>query len=145
MIERMNAIMARDPAFGSNGFGRPKIYSDSETLANGILNALLSKPGSYPSIPNMGMDVARVVFVSYEDIDTESIKNDLIQQCSYFHEVVQNGSFDVIKREVVDDNGTLVPMILFVIPTIVKNIGRRLIIGIRKNGIGISYNFSWID
>ncbi len=137
--------MAKDPAFGLNGFGRPKIYSDSETLANGILNALLSKPGSYPSIPNMGMDVARMVFLPFEEIDTSAIKTDLIRQCSYFNEVVQSGEFDVLKKEITDDLGTKVPMILFVIPTVVKNVGKRLVIGIRKNGVGISYNFSWID
>lgn len=137
--------MAKDPAFGLNGFGRPKIYSDSETLANGILNALLSKPGSYPSIPNMGMNVAQMVFLPYEEIDTSAIKMDLIQQCSLFSEVIQNGKFDVTKTEVVDDLGKKVPMLVFTIPTIVKNVGKRLLIGIKKNGVGISYNFSWVN
>lgn len=137
--------MAKDPAFGLNGFGRPKIYSESETLANGILNALLSKPGSYPSLPNMGMDIARMVFLPFEDIDTVSIKNDLVQQCSYFNEVVRDGKFDVLKKEVVDNLGKKVPMLIFVIPTVVKNVGKQLLIGIRKNGIGISYNFEWVD
>ena len=137
--------MAKDPAFGLNGFGRPKIYSESETLANGIMNALLSKPGSYPSIPNMGMNIAQMVFLPYEDIDTIAIKTDLIRQCSQFADVVQKGKFDVKKLEVTDDFGEKVPMLIFSIPTVVKNVGKRLLIGIRKNGIGISYDFSWED
>lgn len=137
--------MAKDPAFGLNGFGKPKIYSESETLAHGILNALLSKPGSYPSMPNFGMNVARMVFLPYEEIDTTAIKTELIQHCSYFANVVQSGEFDVDKREVTDNLGKKVPMLIFIIPTIVRNVGKRLVIGIRKNGIGISYNFSWVD
>lgn len=137
--------MAKDPAFGSNGFGRPKIQSESETLATNILNALLSKPGSYPSLPNMGMNAAQMVFLPFDEIDVTAIKNDLIKQCSTFNEVVQDGKFDVRKQEVTDDQGRKVPMLIFIIPTIVKKVGKRLVIGIKKNGVGISYNFSWVD
>lgn len=137
--------MAKDPAFGLNGFGKPKIYSDSETLAHEILNALLSKPGSYPSLPNFGMDVARMVFLPFENIDTSAIKTELVQHCACFANVVQNGTFEVRKMEVSDNLGKKVPMLIFIIPTIVKTVGKRLMIGIRKNGIGISYNFSWVD
>lgn len=137
--------MAKDPAFGLNGFGQPKIYSESETLANGILTALLAKPASYPSLPNFGMNVAQMVFLPFDEIDVTAIKNDLVHQCSYFNQVIQNGQFDVQKREVTDDLGKKVPLLIFIIPTIIRDVGRRLVIGVQKNGTGISYNFTWME
>lgn len=137
--------MGKDPAFGLNGFGRPKICSESETLAKGILNVLLSKPGSYPSIPNLGMNISQMVFLPFDDIDTSAIKTELVQHCSYFADVVQNGAFQVTKLEATDDLGQKVPLLVFEIPTIIKTVGKRLLIGIKKSGLGITYNFTWAD
>ena len=137
--------MAIDPAFGTNNFGTPKMYSETETLANNILTVLFGKKGAYPTMPNFGMDIPRLVLMLFDEINEESLKNELISNCSSFREVVSNGEFDVIKTILKDKNGKDVPTLLFKIPTIIKNISRSLIIGITSSNKQISYNFSWID
>ena len=137
--------MAIDPAFGTNNFGTPNMYSETETLANNILTVLFGKKGAYPTMPNFGMDIPRLVLMLFDEINEESLKNELISNCSSFREVVSNGEFDVIKTILKDKNGKDVPTLLFKIPTIIKNISRSLIIGITSSNKQISYNFSWID
>lgn len=137
--------MAIDPAFGTNNFGTPKMYSESETLVNNILTILFGKPGAYPTLPNLGMDVARLVLTLYDEISEESLKNQLIYNCSHFNEVVKNGEFDVIKTVLKDVNKNNVPTLLFKIPTIIKNVSKSLIIGISSTNRQISYNFAWMD
>ena len=135
--------MAIDPAFGVNDFGTPKMYSESETLANNILSDLFGKPGSYPTMPNKGMDITRLTLMMYDEINEEDLKNELISQCSSYKEVVRNGEFDVIKTLLTTNNGVEVPTVLFKIPAKIKNVYRSLIIGVSTSGGQVSYNFTW--
>jgi len=137
--------MAIDPAFGANNFGTPKMYSETETIANNILTVLFGKPGAYPTMPHLGMDVPKMVLMLYDEIDEESLKNELISNCSSFSEVVRDGDFDVIKTVLKDKEGNDSPTVLFKIPTQIKNVSRSLIIGISSSNRQISYNFAWID
>ena len=95
--------MAIDPAFGLNSFGKPKMYSETQTLANNILTVLFGKPGSFP-----------------------------------------DGQFDIIKSSTTDKDGLEKPLILFVIPTIIKEVSSKLAVGVIITDKGISYNFAWI-
>ena len=135
-----------DPAFGVSSFGESKVYSETETLANNILAILFGKPGSIPTMPNAGMYIQDLVMQLEDDINTDEIKATLVNQCSDFKSVVNNGEFEVVKKTFTDPKtGLLTPLLLIVIPTQIKKISRSLVIGIRKNGNTISYNFSWVD
>lgn len=136
--------MSIDPAFGINNFGKQKMYSESETLANNILTVLLGKPGSFPSIPSLGMYVQGVVIQPYDQIDTDSLKNELVTQCAQFKGVVQGGEFDVMKTTTKNKDGDTIPVILFIIPTQIKGVGNRLAIGISTDSGATRFNFSWL-
>ena len=137
--------MAIDPGFGTDNFGSPKMYSETETLVNNILTVLFGKPGAYPTMPNLGMNVPQYVLTLYDEISEDDLKNQLIQNCSSFSEVVRNGEFNVIKTILKDAFGNDAPTILFKIPTLIKNTSRSLIIGITSSNNQVTYNFSWIE
>lgn len=137
--------MAIDPAFGLNDFGKPKMYSETQTLANNILTVLFGKPGSFPSMPELGMNIQNTLYNHYDDFDEESVKSELTDQCSYFSDVISSGEFDIIKSSTTDKDGLEKPLILFIIPTVIKDVSNRLAVGIVIGDNGITYNFAWLD
>jgi hypothetical protein len=63
---------------------KPKILSSFELAVNTVLTLLFMKPGQFPSIPELGIDIESYLFEYSDDkrIPTE-IKNKLIDQCQY--------------------------------------------------------------
>ncbi len=137
--------MSFDPAFGTSNFGTPKSYSETETLARNILAVLFAKPGSYPTMPNFGMNIPDLVMSFYDDIDESELKNELVSTCSSFTQVVKNGEFDIIKSVLKDTNNVDTPVLLIKIPTIIKKTSKSLLIGVMQSGKQVKYNFTWAD
>lgn len=137
--------MAVDPGFGLNNFGAPKIYNETETVARNVLMVLFGKPGSYPSLPHIGMDIPKLLLTSYDDLSEDALKQELVNQCSSFSSVVRSGEFDVIKTFNTDKDNVKKPLLLFKIPTQIKTKSRNLVIAIESGSKGITYNFVWID
>ena len=50
-------VMNYDVAFDTDSMGRPKVLSSFELGVNTILTLLFMKPGQYPSIPELGIDI----------------------------------------------------------------------------------------
>ena len=76
--------MPVDPTFEVDDYNRGKILNESQTIAYNILTLLFAKPGFYPSIPSLGMDITSYFYrFSDEDLVNE-IKLKLIAQCSDF-------------------------------------------------------------
>ena len=57
-----------DPAFGKNAFNSPKYYNETQTAANNILTILFGRPGFYPSIPDLGMDITTLLYIAVDFI-----------------------------------------------------------------------------
>ena len=75
-----------DVTFDLNKFSAPKLISADELAKNIIFFILFSKPGAYPSLPMIGMDIEQYLFSFYDEIDIGSIKSKLIEQCSFLEE-----------------------------------------------------------
>ena len=60
-----------DPAFGVDSFNRPKVLSETETIVNNILFILFGKPGSYPSIPSLGMDIEQYLYLFEQSVSDD--------------------------------------------------------------------------
>lgn len=124
-----------DPAFGVNNFNTPKYYNESQSIANNIICILQGKPGFYPSIPELGMDIRSYLYRPFEEIKPNAIKGELVRQCSKFVKNVRDGSFDV--------NVVLYqekPLLVFTIPVTVDQAPQRLSVGVTTNANGeLSY------
>lgn len=129
--------MPQDPTYGINNFGTPKVLNESSTVVNNILTILMGKPGSFPSQPQLGMNISQYLYNFDDDVDTVSLKAQLAYQCSDFLDDIQNGDFDIIKTR--DEEGR--PFMVFVLP--IKEIdSKTLVLGVTidKNQYMI-YNF----
>ena len=85
-----------DPVYGVNNFNETKVLTEAETLVNNILMILFGKPGFYPSIPWLGMDIQQYLYKFEDEIDDLKIKSKLASQCREFLPNIEDGSMRAI-------------------------------------------------
>lgn len=67
----------------TDSMGKPKVISSFELGVNSILMLLFMKPGQYPSIPELGIDIESYLFEYADDPHVPTaIRNKLIDQCN---------------------------------------------------------------
>lgn len=72
-----------DVALDSDSMYKPKILSSFELGINSILTLLFMKPGQYPSIPDLGIDIESYLHEYSDDPKIPGeIRNKLIDQCN---------------------------------------------------------------
>lgn len=76
-------VLNYDVLLDSDSMYKPKIISSFQLIVNSILTLLFMKPGQYPSIPELGIDIESYLH-EYSDDHTipMTIKNKLIEQCN---------------------------------------------------------------
>lgn len=133
--------MAIDPNFGVNDFKCAKTFSETETLKNNILTLLFMRPGSYPSLPHLGIHIQDYLYQFFDDIDTDGLTSMIAAQCQEFLPAVQEGSLSVRKTHTSDNK----PVLLIVIPAVIDDsvTGLGIALTADENG-NVSYN-SMID
>ena len=129
--------MAVDPTFSVNNYNRPKVLTEKETYVNNVMMLLLGKPGFYPSIPSIGMNIQQYLYMFEDDINTTSIKTQLANQCSDFLPEIRDGEMDVLKTTY--NNHTI---LIFKLPEVNDTAESSIAIGITTNNNGeLIYNF----
>ena len=130
-----------EPSFGVNNFNKPKYTNESETVANAILNILFGKPGFFPSMPNLGLNIQDRIYSFWDEISETRLKAEIVSQCSELRQYVDDGSLDVIKSSYQKK-----PLLIIVLPVVVKNTKENLAIAVTQNSDGaIIYNYSYED
>lgn len=133
--------LAVDPVFGVDDFMQAKYRNESETVANNFLFLLFGKPGFFPSIPSLGVNIPELLYQPFDDIDIPTLKNQITTQCSELLEYVIDESFDIQKTFYQDQ-----PMLIFILPVQERTRSRHFAVGITTGENGeISYNFTWVD
>ena len=130
--------MSKDPSFKVNDFNKPKMLSSLETYVNNIMMILYGEPGFYPSIPDLGMNIKKYLYMFEDEIDTDEIKAELASQCSDFLPEIQNGDLDVVVTTYKERTA-----LVFVLP-IIDDLNRyQVVLGISSNERGeMIYNFT---
>ena len=64
-----------------NEFNQPRIRSEIEVIKDIILFVLFAKPGQYPSLPLIGLDIQNMLYSFYDELDCDKLKQQIIQQC----------------------------------------------------------------
>lgn len=130
-----------EPSFGMNAFNQPKYKNETETIANAFLNLLFGRPGYFPSIPNLGLNIQNILYSFWDETDPDTIKASIVAQCSAFKPYVDDGSLDVVKSSYRNQ-----PLLLIVVPVQIKNEVERLAIGISQDSTGnVLYNYILTD
>ena len=126
-----------DPVYGVNNFNETKVLTEAETLVNNILMILFGKPGFYPSIPWLGMDIQQYLYKFEDEIDDLKIKSKLASQCREFLPNIEDGSMDVYSTTYQGRS-----MLIFQLPVIVDDNSVILSLGVTINTKGeMVYNF----
>lgn len=95
-----------DTTFELNDFEQPKILSDVETIAHVILFILFAKPGQYPSLPMIGMNIENELYSFYDELDVNDLKDRLIDQCSIL-QVYFDGNIVSFDKRIYQDKPSL--------------------------------------
>lgn len=128
-----------DPDFGVDVFNQPKILSPSQTLVNNILMLLFMKPGTYPSLPKLGIYIQQYLYMFYDEINENEIKARIAAQCEEFLPNIEDGTLDVIKT--IKDGK---PVLLIVLPVRIDDDITGLVIGTSIDSIGkLIYNYQF--
>lgn len=129
--------MAVDPTYKANSFNKPKVLTEKESYIRGVLMILFGKPGFFPSIPTLGMDIQQYMYLRQDQIYPEVIKAKLATQCRDFMPDINAGDLDII---VTMQNNRV--FLVFMLPMIDDKEGKRLILGITTDNSGnISYKY----
>lgn len=102
-----NTILGYDLTFELNEFHQPRIRSEIELIKNIILFILFSKPGQYPSLPTIGLNIEDKLYSHYDEIDEDELKNDLIEQCNVLSDAF-NSSMIGIKKYIYQNHPSLI-------------------------------------
>jgi hypothetical protein len=130
-----------DPTYGVNEFNKTKVLSETETYVNNILTILFGKPGFYPSIPTLGMDISQYLYKFEDEINVERIKAILANQCSEFLPLVESGDIDIIKTTYMGRS-----MLIFQLPVIIDKTQIAVALGVTLNAKGqMVYKFQAND
>lgn len=95
-----------DTTFEMNEFEQPRIRSEVETVTNVILFILFTKPGQYPSLPLLGLDIQSKLYSYFDEIDVNELKRDLCNQCKAL-DVYLNDNWITIKKRIYRDQPSL--------------------------------------
>lgn len=72
-----------DATMGYDSASKPKVISTFEMAVNIILTLLLMKPGQYPSIPELGINIESYLFEYADDKSIpKKIREELEEQCN---------------------------------------------------------------
>ena len=97
MLDTNIAKLGYDASFALDGFGRPRIRGEAELIKNAILFVLFSKPGQYPSLPNIGLDIQNRLYSFYNEINNNDLRDQIVSQCSALGTYFDKGTINVRK------------------------------------------------
>lgn len=128
--------MGVNPTFTVNNFNKAKVLTETETYVDDFMMILFGRPGFYPSIPNIGIDIRSYLYKFEDEISTDEIKTKIANQCSDYLPMIQEGNFDVLKTTYRSHI-----LLVFVLPSI-NNDQVTISIGITTTDNGdVIYNF----
>lgn len=86
-----------ETTFELNEFNQPRIRSELETVKDAILFILFTKPGQYPSLPTIGLDLQNLLYSFYDELDENDLKKKIVSQCEALGTYFETGKVNVKK------------------------------------------------
>lgn len=88
-----------DLTFELNEFNQPKLKSPIELVKNVLMFILFTKPGQYPSLPALGLNIESLLYSFYDELNTEDLKKRIIEQCRALSVYFDEGSIQLVKTK----------------------------------------------
>jgi hypothetical protein len=99
MLNYLNTNIGYDATFELNEFNEPRIRSEIEVVKDVILFILFSKPGQYPSLPHIGLDIQSILYSFYDELDEVDLKHKINEQCNAMGVYMNNGAIQIKKTK----------------------------------------------
>ena len=97
MLDSNISKLGYDISFSLDNFGKPRIISEIELIKNIVLFILFSKPGQYPSLPNIGLNIQSYLYSFYDEIDSNGLRDQIISQCNALGAYFDRGVINIVK------------------------------------------------
>ena len=86
-----------DTTFELNEFNEPRIRSEIELIKDVILFILFAKPGQYPSLPQIGLDIQSRLYSFYDELKESDLIFEITEQCKVLGIFFNNGTIQIKK------------------------------------------------
>ena len=129
-----------EPTFGIDEFRKPNVLKGWEAMVQTLLIILFGKPGFYPSIPDLGMDIHQYRYMDFDELNTEMIKTELLYQYPLLEDELEDGSVDV-RKAIRNDN----PVLLFVINVTNETKQSKVLVGVELGENELIYHYDLKD
>lgn len=74
--------LPRDVGIEKDNFQKSKVFNETDSLVNYILNILLMRPGNMPGLPELGVNISQYVQQNMQGkLDSEMIKGLIASNC----------------------------------------------------------------
>lgn len=130
-----------EPAFGQNNFRKPKLLTGYEVILQSVLMILFGKPGCYPSIPDLGMNIQQYRMQRLDTIAVGELESTLRYQCGILRDGWVDSDISMVKVQTSDLN----EMLLITIPVINDSDNFSLIVGIAERDNQVVYNYELVN
>ena len=72
--------VGKDPQFGLDNFQNPKMLDENQSVAQSFVNLLMLRPGNLPSMPKVGLNIAKYLYTFEDDVSLESFLEEVHDQ-----------------------------------------------------------------
>lgn len=90
-------LLGLDATFELDHFQRPRLRDENELIKNTLLFILFMVPGQYPSIPSLGLNLREQLYSYYDELDPETLKKDIVNNCTALQLSFDIGKINVRK------------------------------------------------
>lgn len=98
-------------SWGSDDFNKPVELSRKDSIAQIVLNLFLLRPGNYPSMPHIGLNIRQYMYQQVTDVIQEEIKQNIVDQCSEIISDVKVADIRVVNVPDKEGQGVLIILI----------------------------------
>ena len=86
-----------DGSFGLDKYGNVKVVTEGELVKNVLTFILFARPGQYPSLPHIGLNIQDKLYSSYDELDESVLATQIVEQCSELGNYFRNGDISIKK------------------------------------------------
>lgn len=133
--------MEQEFDFSINSFQKQKEYTGPMAYAIRIKNLFLMKPGQFPSIPEMGLDIPSIRYQFMDTLLAGELRNKIMNQISAYTDI--QVSDVTISTMTVGDKGDVVLLIDVILTTAAKTITYAVLQ--KPSGTVVNFDFKIYD
>lgn len=140
LIKVVIKIIKGELDFGLDSFGRQKVMSPEDTLAHLLINLLFMRPGQFPSMPHLGINIRKYLYNFSDELDVETLKSEIQSQCLILVPYLDLTGMVLDVIDYLNDS-----FLLLVIPVNFQDSEKSLILGFKTDDDKVLFDFKFED